>query len=85
MTRSRMSKATIAKRLGYLNDQFAKRQFLLGGNFTVADAHAFTIVKWTNFVGIDDLKPYPKRWGLHSHGGGAPESAGNAEGDGLLK
>jgi glutathione S-transferase len=26
-------------------------------NFTVADAYAFTIVNWTNFVGID-LKAY---------------------------
>jgi glutathione S-transferase len=49
-------KSNIAKRLSYLNDQLANRQFLLGGNFTVADAYAFTIVNWTNFVGID-LKP----------------------------
>jgi glutathione S-transferase len=53
-----LAKGNIARRLGYVNDQLASRQFLLGGNFTVADAYAFTIVNWTNFVGID-LKPYP--------------------------
>ena len=52
------AKTSINKRLGYLNDQLASRQYLMGGNFTVADAYAFTIVNWTNFVGID-LKPYP--------------------------
>ena len=52
------AKTGINKRLGYLNDQLASRQYLMGGNFTVADAYAFTIVNWTNFVGID-LKPYP--------------------------
>jgi len=30
----------------------------MGDNFTVADAYAFTIMYWTNFVSID-LKPYP--------------------------
>lgn len=52
------AKANITKRLSYLNDQLANRQFLLGNHFTVADAYAFTIVNWTNFVHID-LKPYP--------------------------
>jgi glutathione S-transferase len=41
-----------------LTINLANRQFLLGGNFTVADAYTFTVVSWTNFVGID-LKPYP--------------------------
>jgi glutathione S-transferase len=52
------ARTNIAKRLGYINDQLANRQYLLGNHFTVADAYAFTIVNWTNFVGID-LKPYP--------------------------
>jgi glutathione S-transferase len=52
------AKANIEKRLAYLNDQLAKRQFLLGDTFTAADAYAFTILNWTNFVGMD-LKAYP--------------------------
>ncbi len=47
------AKTSIAKRLAYLNDQLASREYLLGSNFTVADAYAFTIVNWTNFVKID--------------------------------
>src|SRR5437879_2937010 len=33
------------------------RAYLTGDNFTVADAYAFTIVNWSNFVEID-LAPY---------------------------
>src|ERR1700729_195874 len=47
------AKTNINKRLTYLNDQLANRQYLMGSNFTVADAYAFTIINWTNFVGID--------------------------------
>jgi glutathione S-transferase len=53
-----IAKANIEKRLSYVNDQLGKRQFLLGETFTAADAYAFTIINWTNFVGMD-LKAYP--------------------------
>ena len=72
------AKTSINKRLGYLNDQLASRQYLMGGNFTVADAYAFTIVNWTNFVGID-LKPYPNV-GAYMGRVAASQGAGNAEG-----
>lgn len=52
------AKATIAKRIGYLNEELAKKQFLLGDTFTAADAYAFTILNWANFVGMD-LKAFP--------------------------
>jgi glutathione S-transferase len=79
-----MSKTNIAKRLGYLNDQLANRQFLLGGNFTVADAYAFTIVNWTNFVGID-LKPYPSVAAYMARVGARPKVQETLKAEGLLK
>jgi len=78
------AKANIAKRLCYLNDQFANRQFLLGGNFTVADAYAFTIVNWTNFVGID-LKPYPNVAAYMARVGARPKVQETLKAEGLLK
>jgi glutathione S-transferase len=45
-------------RLAELDRQLAGRPYLTGDTFTAADAYAFTIVNWCNFVGID-LKPYP--------------------------
>jgi glutathione S-transferase len=40
-----------------LDRHLADRSYLTGDTFTVADAYAFTIVNWSNFLKID-LKPY---------------------------
>ena len=45
-------------RFGELDKLLADRAYLTGDTFTVADAYAFTIVNWSNFLKID-LKPYP--------------------------
>jgi glutathione S-transferase len=47
------AKAALAKRLAFADAALAGRNFLMGGSFTIADAYLFTIVNWTNFVGID--------------------------------
>jgi glutathione S-transferase len=51
-------KAKLALRFGELDRQLGKGPYLTGERFTVADAYAFTIVNWSNFLSID-LKPYP--------------------------
>jgi glutathione S-transferase len=78
------AKTNIGKRLGYINEQLANRQFLLGNNFTVADAYAFTIVNWTNFVGID-LKPYSNIAAYMGRVGGRPKVQEALRAEGLLK
>jgi glutathione S-transferase len=40
-------------RLRWINEQLEGRQYLMGDTFTVADAYLFTVVNWTQFVGID--------------------------------
>lgn len=47
----------VIKGLGELDRALEKRPFLTGERFTVADAYAFTVVNWCNFVDID-LKPF---------------------------
>jgi len=78
------AKANIAKRLGYLNDQLADRQYLMGSNFTAADAYAFTIVNWTKFVGID-LKEYPNVAAYMGRVGARPKVQETLKAEGLLK
>jgi len=78
------AKTSINKRLGYLNDQLASRQYLMGGNFTVADAYAFTIVNWTNFVGID-LKPYPNVGAYMGRVAARPKVRETLKAEGLVK
>ena len=48
----------LAVRFAELDRHLADRPYLTGDTFTVADAYAFTIVNWSNFLKID-LKPYP--------------------------
>jgi glutathione S-transferase len=79
-----LSKANITKRLAYLNDQLANKQYLMGSSFTVADAYAFTIVNWTNFVKID-LKPYPNLVAYMQRVGGRPKVQETLKSEGLLK
>ena len=78
------AKTNINKRLTYINDQLANRQFLLGSNFTVADAYAFTIINWTNFVGID-LKAYPNVAAYQARVGGRPKVYETLKAEGLAK
>jgi len=56
------AKTAIANRLAYLNDQLAKRQYLMGDKFTVADAYAFTIVNWTNSLSQSISNPIRISW-----------------------
>jgi len=49
----------VAKSFDYLNDLFSDgRPYLLGDDFSVADAYMFVVSNWSNFVGID-LKKWP--------------------------
>jgi len=52
------AKANLAACFGELDRTLAGRSYLTGETFTAADAYAFTIVNWSNFLDID-LKPYP--------------------------
>ena len=79
-----MSKANIAKRLAYLNDQLANKQYLMGDKFTVADAYAFTIVNWTNFIKMD-LKPYPNVAAFMGRVGSRPKVQETLKSEGLMK
>jgi glutathione S-transferase len=78
------AKANITKRLAYLNDRLAGKQYLMGSNFTVADAYAFTIVNWTNFVGID-LKPYPNLAAYMARVAARPKVLETLKSEGLAK
>jgi glutathione S-transferase len=56
----------LAPKLDYVARHLEKRQFLMGDRFTVADAYLFTVLNWTNYLGIDmgrwpPLKAYLQR------------------------
>lgn len=46
-------RANIERRLAWVNEQLSGKDYLMGSNFTVADAYLYTVVGWTKFVKID--------------------------------
>ena len=48
----------LAGRFDFLAEHLAEQQYLIGENFTVADAYCFTILNWSQFVEID-MSPWP--------------------------
>lgn len=51
-----ISKENLAKRFDWLEQHFASRPYLMGNEFTIADAYLFTILRWTGRVNIDMAK-----------------------------
>ena len=50
-------KDRLTRRFAWLDAQLAKKPYLLGDKYSVADAYAFVVLGWTKHVGID-LSPY---------------------------
>ena len=46
-------KARLSTRFSYVNDQLAGKHYLMGDDFTVADAYLFTVANWARNVGPD--------------------------------
>jgi glutathione S-transferase len=44
------------KRLSFVSDALKSNQFLMGSQFTVADAYLFTILTWHKWTGVDLTK-----------------------------
>lgn len=60
------SMETLDRRLTYIAQQLGSKQFLVGDNFTIADAYLFTVLGWGQYVGLDigkwpALKEYHSR------------------------
>ncbi len=52
------TEALLASRLAYVESQLAVKSYLMGENFTVADAYMFVIVRWSGNLAFD-LTPFP--------------------------
>jgi glutathione S-transferase len=46
-------RANIERRLAYVNEQLAGKDYLMGKDFSVADAYLFTVANWTKPVKLD--------------------------------
>ncbi len=48
-----LASAKLLERLTWVDGQLAGKQYLMGDNFTVADAYLFTVAGWGKYVGVD--------------------------------
>jgi glutathione S-transferase len=46
-------RAKIAKRFDWIVQQLGDKPYLMGADFSVADAYLFTVAGWTKYTGID--------------------------------
>ena len=52
------ARETLKSRIALLDERLASHKYLIGDDFTVADAYAFTVLRWATPNGID-LAAYP--------------------------
>ena len=78
------AKATLDKKFEWLTAFLGSKTYLLGSNFTVADAYLFTLLSWTSHVGID-LGKWPALSAYHSRIAQRPKVQQALREEGLLK
>jgi glutathione S-transferase len=74
----------LKKKFDWLNSQLAGKKYLTGDTFTVADAYLFTVVNWTNFLGID-LAAWPVLKEFQARVAARPKVLEAMEAEGLNK
>lgn len=52
-------KEQIARRITSASRRLGDKTYLMGDDFTVADAYLFTVLRWRKYVGVD-ISPWPK-------------------------
>jgi len=52
-------KAQLVRRFDHVSNRLDGNSWLMGDDFTVADAYLFTVLGWSKYVGVD-LAPWPK-------------------------
>lgn len=48
-----IARANLERRLGWVNQQLAGKDYLMGADFTVADAYLYTVTSWARVVKLD--------------------------------
>ena len=48
-----IARANLERRLAYIAQQLEGRDYLLGSDFSVADAYLFTVLNWSKFIKLD--------------------------------
>jgi glutathione S-transferase len=74
----------IATRAGWLNSSWGTRSFLMGEQFTVADAYLFVVLSWGKHAGIE-LGQWPQLQAFVARVGARPHVIEALKSEGLVK
>ena len=74
----------LSKKLDWLNGSLAGKTYLMGNDFTIADAYAFVVINWTSFVGVD-LSKWPAIQAFQARVASRPAVQDALEAEGLVK
>jgi glutathione S-transferase len=78
-----ISKQNIATRFDWLDKQLAGKDYLMGKQFTVADAYLFVLLRWTKPTQID-LAKWPNLVAFHDRVAARPKVKEALQAEGLL-
>jgi glutathione S-transferase len=78
------SKAKLTKRFDYVNKELAGKDYLVGANFTVADAYLFVMLTWANHLKLD-LTPYSNLHAFFARVFARPKVHAAMKAEGLVK
>lgn len=76
--------ARLQERLKFVDGELAGKAFVMGSDYSVADAYLFTVVNWANFVGID-LGKWPALKAYQERVAARPAVQAALKAEGLLK
>ena len=76
-------KAQLARRFRYVDQKLQGKNWLMGEDFTVADAYLFTVLSWSKHVGVD-LSPWPQMIAYLDRVASRPAVQATLKAEGLL-
>ena len=77
-------RANLAKRVGWLAERLGSKPFLLGEQFSVADAYLFVVLTWSPHVNFD-LSPWPNLLAFQERVAARPHVIEAMTAEGLLR
>ncbi len=78
------ARASLDRRLGFVDQALTGHDYLTGSQFSVADAYLFTVLSWTRYVNID-LAPWPALAAFQARVATRPAVQAAIQSEGLLK
>jgi glutathione S-transferase len=81
---AKSARETLAKRLAYVSTRLGDRSYLMGEQFTPADAYLYVVLNWMGRLKID-LTAYPNLKALHARVAARPAVQKVLQDEGLLK